>query len=89
MAERRSVAADVLGSNPSSRPNLLSIDIARRCMSLGSESTLIRFSRTHFPSSNFSRTSRSLTVVPVPAPDAASGGEATVVSANVAKAGNP
>ena len=89
MAERRSVAADVLGSNPSSRPNLLSIDIARRCMSSGSESTLIRFSLVHCTSSNSSRTLRSLTVVPVPAPDAASGGEAALVSANVAKAGNP
>jgi hypothetical protein len=58
-------------------------------MSSGSESTLIRFSVANCTSSNSFRTSRSLTVVPVPAPNAASGGEATVVSANVAKAGMP
>lgn len=41
MAERRSVAADVVGSKPTSRPNLLSIDCSTPYHS-GSESTLPR-----------------------------------------------
>jgi hypothetical protein len=50
---------------------------------------LIHFSPVHCTSSDSFRTSRSFVVVPVLAPDAASGGEASVVSANAVEAGNP
>ena len=89
MAERRSVAADVLGSNPSSRPNLLSIDTARRRTSSDSESALNHFSLVHFTSFNSSKASRPLAVVPVIALSAACDGEPTVVGAYAAKAGKP
>ena len=102
MAERRSVAADVLGSNPSSRPKLLSIEPARWRTSSGSEpilirSTLIYSTLIHFSLPNSSlpnsslpytyKTSLSLAVVPVLAADAVSADESKVVSACAAKAG--
>ena len=97
MAERRSVAADVLGSNPSSRPKLLLIEPARWRTSSGSEpilirSTLIYSTLVHFSLPNSSlpytyRTSLSLAVVPVLAADAVSADEPKVVSACAAKAG--
>ncbi len=89
MAERRSVAAYVLGSNPSSRTIFLSIEPARRRTSSHSESALIHFSPVHFTSFNSSKVSRPLAVVPVIALCAACDGEPTVVGAYAAKAGKP